>query len=97
MGPASAYYSVLTSIDKIIESVLDRNPEVFSFSNVGDGIVDIRDFQTTGVVAFAKGLPFTKLRPGSYQMPGRETGTQVSSEYLQNCITAMKKLVVVQC
>ena len=93
MGPASAYYSVLTSIDKIIESVLAKNPKVFSFTNVGDGIVDIRDFQTTGVVAFAKGLPFTKLRPGSYQMPGRETGTQISSEYLQNCITAMKTLV----
>ena len=93
MGPASAYYSVLTSIDEIIESVLDKNPEVFSFTNAGDGIVDIRDFQTTGVVAFAKGLPFTKLRPGSYQMPSRETGTQISSEYLQNCITAMERLV----
>ena len=93
MGPASAYYSVLTSIDEIIEKVLDNNPEVFSFSNVSEGIVDIRDFQTTGVVAFAKGLPFTKLRPGSYQMPGRETATQISSAYLQNCITAMKELV----
>ena len=93
MGPASAYHSVLTSIDEIIERVLVKNPEIFSFTNVGDGIVDIRDFQTTGVVAFAKGLPFTKLRPGSYPMPGRETGIQISREYLQNCITAMKTLV----
>ena len=93
MGPASAYYSVLTSIDEIIERILNKNPEVFSFTNVTEGVVDIRDFQTTGVVAFAKGLPFTKLRPGSYQMPGRETGTQISNEYLQNCITAMQELV----
>ena len=93
MGPASAYYSVLTSIDEIIKRVLTESSEVFSFTNVNDGIVDIRDFQTTGVVAFAKGLPFTKLGPGSYQMPGRETGTQISREYLQNCIDAMDKLV----
>jgi hypothetical protein len=93
MGPASAYHSVLTSIDEIIAKVLDESPEVFSFTNVRDGIVDIRDFQTTGVVAFAKGLPFTKLRPGSYPMPGRETGTQISREYLQNCIDAMDELV----
>ena len=93
METDSAYHSVLTSIDDIIKKVLIKNPEMFSFIDVCDGIVDIRDFQTTGVVAFAKGLPFTKLRPGSYQMPGRETGTQVSREYLENCIEAMDMLV----
>ena len=93
MGPASAYHSVLISIDKIIAEVLNENPEVFSFTNVTDGIVDIRDFQTTGVVAFAKGLPFTQLKPGSYPMPGRETGIQISAAYLQNCINAMDELV----
>lgn len=93
MGPASAYFSVLTSIDDIIEKVLEKNPRVFSFSKADDGIVDIRDFQTTGVVAFAKGLPFTKLRPGNYQMPGRENATQISRDYLQNCIDAMNSLV----
>ena len=93
MGPASAYHSVLTSIDEIIAKVLNENPEVFSFTNVAEGIVDIRDFQTTGVVAFAKGLPFTQLRPGSYPMPGRETGIQISGNYIQNCIKAMDELV----
>ena len=93
MGPASAYQSVLTSIDKIIEKVLQKNPRVFSFSSVSDGVVNIRDFQTTGVVAFAKGLPFTQLQAGSYPMPGREDGVQVSREYLGNCIEAMNILV----
>ena len=93
MGPASAYFSILTSIDDIITEVLSENPSVFSFSRVNEGVVDIRDFQTTGVVAFAKGLPFTKLRPGNYQMPGHKNRTQVSREYLQNCVSAMDTLV----
>ena len=93
MGPASAYQSVLTSIDGIIDTVLSENPQVLSFTSVSEGIVDIRDFQTTGVVAFAKGVPFTKLRPGSYPMPGRPKGTQISRENLENCVEAMKRLV----
>ena len=48
-------------------------------------------FQTTGVVAFAQGLPFTKMSAGRYQMPGREV--QVRADYLQNCIDAMNGLV----
>ena len=93
MGPASAYHSVLTSIDKIIEVVLKKNPDVFSFTSVSGGVVNIRDFQTTGVVAFAKGLPFTQLQAGSYPMPGRDKPVQISAEYLENCIEAMNTLV----
>ena len=93
MGPASAYHSVLTSIDEIIEKVLEENPGVFSFTSVSRGVVDIRDFQTTGVVAFAKGLPFTQLQAGRYTMPGRESEVQISAEYLKNCIEAMNILV----
>ena len=93
MGPASAYQSVLTSIDKIIEKVLEENPSVFSFASVPNGVVDIRDFQTTGVVAFAKGLPFTQLQAGSYPMPGRDKPVQISAEYIRNCIEAMNILV----
>lgn len=93
MGPASAYQSVLTSIDAIIERVLEENPQVLSFDKVSDGVVNIRDFQTTGVVAFAKGLPFTQLQAGSYRMPGRDTPTQVLAENIENCVEAMKALV----
>lgn len=93
MGPASAYHSVLTSIDEIIEKVLEKTPEAFSFTSASDGVVDIRDFQTTGVVAFAKGLPFTQLRTGGHEMPGRPNPVHISRENLENCIEAMDTLV----
>ncbi len=91
MGPASAYHAVLTEIDTIIGNIIQSNPNVVTFNNVADATVEIRDFQTTGVVAFAQGLPFTKMHAGRYQMPGREV--QVRADYLQNCIDAINGMV----
>ncbi len=94
MGPASAYHSVLISIDEIINSILSTNPDVFSFNNLSNGIVDIRDFQTTGVVAFAFGMPFTVLTPGIYKMPNKKNKkTQVNAENIDNCRNAINKLI----
>lgn len=92
MGAASAYNSVLTSIDPMISAILSSTPSVFSFNNISEGIVEIRDFQTTGVVAFAQGLPFTAMKPGKYIMyGGRET--QVKADNLENCIESMDRLI----
>jgi len=38
--------------------LLKSIPEIFSFAAVKSGFVENRDFQTTGVVAFAKRLLF---------------------------------------
>lgn len=57
MGPASAYASVLTSIDTSIATILSEQADIFTFDKIEDGIVNIRDFQTTGVVALQKPLP----------------------------------------
>ncbi|MCG2878928.1 ParA family protein, partial [Obesumbacterium proteus] len=65
MGPASAYAAVLNSIDNDIAQLMESNPEIFDFDQVSDGIVNIKDFQTTGVVAFARGCPFSTLPTGS--------------------------------
>ena len=91
MGPASAYHAVLTEIDSMIASILISNPTTVTFQSVNDATVNIRDFQTTGVVAFAKGLPFTKLRAGRHNLPGQEI--QIRSDYLSNCIDSMNDLV----
>jgi cellulose biosynthesis protein BcsQ len=91
MGPASAYHAVLTSIDTMIQAVQATNPNVFTFTNIADGVTEIRDFQTTGVVAFAQGLPFTRMHAGSYSMPGRTV--PIRADYLQNCIDAMNAMV----
>lgn len=91
MGPASAYAAVLRSIDHDVRKLLASNPEIFTFNRTDSGMVDIRDFQTTGVVAFARGCPFYKQRSGRLDVMGQRV--RVDNEYLQNCITAMNTLV----
>jgi len=91
MGAASAYGSVMQRIQEFVEEVLVSNPEVFTFNSLTDGFVHVRDFQTTGVVAFAEGKPFTQLTTGNHDIGGRKT--QVNPEYLQNCLDAMQDVV----
>lgn len=88
---ASAYAAVLRSIDSDVASLLASNPEMFTFSNVADGFVSIRDFQTTGVVAFAKGTPLYALKPGKRQVMGRRV--IIDAGYKDNMVTAMNSLV----
>ena len=88
MGAASAYAAVLQAIQKDIESLLKTNPDIFTFTTVEDGFVDIRDFQTTGVVAFKKGLPFSKLLPGKQSIKGHRV--QVKEEYRKNSIDSLE-------
>ena len=91
MVPASAYAAVLNTIEKDIQELLKTNPEIFSFTNVSRGFVEIRDFQTTGVVAFAKGLPFSKVEVGKQTIGGHRV--QVNQDYLNNCKKAIEDLV----
>lgn len=91
MGAASAYAAVLKAIQSDIEALLKTNPEIFTFSTVKEGFVDIRDFQTTGVVAFAKGLPFSKLVSGKQSINGHRV--QVTEDYRINSINSLELLV----
>lgn len=91
MGSASAYAAVLHAVHSDIETLLKTTPEIFSFTSLDSAFVEVRDFQTTGVVAFAKGLPFSKLQPGKQTVNGRRV--QVKQEYLHNSIQAMETLV----
>ena len=79
MGPASAYAAVLTAVDSDISALLTTNPGFFTFTNVANGTAEIRDFQTTGVVAFAKGLPFSKLKSGKQTINAHRV--QVKEDY----------------
>jgi cellulose biosynthesis protein BcsQ len=91
MGPASAYASVLTSIDDDINQILSSTPQHFTFNAITNGVVDVRDFQTTGVVAFAKATPFSRLTTGNHDIFGNVT--QIQLEYLKNCISAINGIV----
>lgn len=91
MGAASAYAAVLDAIEKDVAKLLKSNPEIFVFKKIEKGFVEIRDFQTTGVVAFAKGLPFSKVQVGKQTINGHRV--QVKDEYLENAKKAMEELV----
>ena len=91
MGSASAYAAVLNAIHNDIRGLLKTHPDIFSFTDTDNGFVEIRDFQTTGVVAFAKGLPFSKLNAGKTTINGHRV--QVKQDYLDNSKTALEILV----
>ncbi len=91
MGSASAYAAVLAAIDADIAALLKSHPEIFTFSKINSAFVDVRDFQTTGVVAFARGLPFSKLNAGKQTINGHRV--QVKQDYLTNSIAAIAGLV----
>jgi hypothetical protein len=91
MGAASAYGAVLDAIEKDVAKLMKSNPEIFAFKKTEGGFVEIRDFQTTGVVAFAKGLPFSKLPVGKQTINGHRV--QVKDDYLLNAKNAMENLV----
>lgn len=90
MGKASAYAAVLRSIDRDIEKLMESNPEIFTFDALDDGLVDVRDFQTTGVVAFAKGTPLYSLKTGKRDVMGQRV--TVHEDYKTNCVEHMDDL-----
>lgn len=91
MGPASAYAAVLNSVDRDIRQLITSHPDLFTFSTTKNGTVDIRDFQTTGVVAFARGVPFGVLRAGKQDIGGHRV--EVKEDYRQLCLEAVQDMV----
>jgi cellulose biosynthesis protein BcsQ len=91
MGPASAYFAVLQAIDSDLQKLLKSNPSYFTFKKTADATVEVRDFQTTGVVAFARGCPFSKLEAGKQNIGGHRV--QVKEEYRKNAMKAINDLV----
>jgi cellulose biosynthesis protein BcsQ len=91
MGPASAYAAVLHSIDQDLEQLLLTHKQIFTFPAVKEGVVDIKDFQTTGVVAFAKGCPFSTLPTGRISVMGQRV--RVNDPYRKSCLEAIDNLV----
>jgi len=90
MGPASAYAAVLAQIDTDIGGLIKTHPSYFTFKKPTDGTVDIRDFQTTGVVAFAKGCPISQLQAGKQDIGGHRV--QVKEDYRRDCAKAIDQL-----
>lgn len=91
MGTASAFHAVLVGIDSDVSQLLRTYPSHFTFSTVVDGTADVRDFGTTGVVAFARGCPFSAMPTGKLTLSGRRV--QVKPEYKQQALDAIDLVV----
>lgn len=87
MGAASAYHAVLIGIDSDISQLLKSYPQYFTFQKTKEGTVDVRDFGTTGVVAFARGCPFSVMPTGKLTLSGRRV--QVKPEYRDQALEAV--------
>jgi cellulose biosynthesis protein BcsQ len=90
MGAASAYAAVLAAIESDITELVDKYPQFFTFTDKKKGFVEIRDFQTTGVVAFAKGQPFSQVQVGKQSINGHRVA--VKEDYLVNARNAINDL-----
>jgi cellulose biosynthesis protein BcsQ len=88
---ASAYTAVLRSIDADVKTLIAQHPEMFSAAKASDVMVEIRDFQTAGVVSFARGCPFYAQKPGRMEVMGKRV--QVKGDYLENCVESIQRLV----
>lgn len=91
MGEASAYGSVLNHITQDIQNLLGTNPTLFTFNNTNEGILSVKDFGTTGVIAFAEGTPFCQLRSGLHTINGRDT--RVNARMLRECTEDVQEIV----
>jgi len=91
MGDASAYQAVLNGIQSDLSEYIATHPDYFSFANPDEGMISVRDFQTAGVIAFARGYPFYKMKAGKLSINGQRT--QVKKEYLDNVIESISNLV----
>ena len=90
MGPASAYSAVLRTIDGQVDSLLRSNAEIFAFNSVPEAFCEMRDFGTTGVVAFARGQSFIDLASGRHNISGRRV--QVREDYRVSAVNAVDAL-----
>jgi len=71
INTAKSYAAVLFGITSDLASILKDSPSSFTFSSVDDGLFEIRDFQTSGVVAFARGTPFATMKAGTLSIAGQ--------------------------
>lgn len=77
---AKGYAAVLDGISSDVKSILNDYPDFFTFSTIDDGIHEVKDFQTSGVVAFARGTPFVSMSSGTLSVASQRV--KVNKEQL---------------
>ncbi len=92
MGTSSAYNAVLVGINSDLEELIKQYPQYFTFNTPESGTVDVRDFGTTGVVAFARGCPFYDMPIGKLSLSGQRV--QVKREARKEMMDAIERVVI---
>ena len=77
---AKSYSAVLSGITTDLASIIQGAPSHFTFGDVDAGMIEVRDFQTSGVVAFARGTPFVTMNSGTLSVAGQRV--KVNAEQL---------------
>lgn len=90
MGPASGYAAVLQAMDTDIQELIKENKELLTFDSLSSGTKEVRDFQTTGVIAFARGAPFYRLKPGKLVVQGKRIA--VDAEQIKVRVNEIQEL-----
>ncbi len=67
---------MLSGITEDLSALLSDYPAHFTFESVEDGLFEVRDFQTAGVVAFARGTPFATMNSGTLSVAGQRVKVQ---------------------
>ena len=88
MGAARAYNAVLNSITSLIGHLGSTYGQTLSsaFSTI-----DVRDFQSTGVVAYAQAKVFSQLSAGNTLVDGNPV--QLTAQNIQNCANEVAQIV----
>ena len=92
MGPASGYAAVLRSIDTDVKALLDQNAGNFTFSTLDKAFFEVRDFQTCGVVAAARGMPFATMTARRYDIFSQRI--QVNQEQLDLALDHIQRITL---
>lgn len=90
INTAKSYTAVLSGIDEDLDKILADSPSNFTFTKAHSGLVEIRDFQTSGVVAFARGTPFATMKAGTLSIAGQRV--RVDAEQLKRNHDAVSNL-----
>ncbi len=87
---AKSYMAVLSGISEDLRAIVKDSQSHLTFSSAEDGLFEIKDFQTAGVVAFARGAPFVSMQSGTLSVAGQRV--KVNAEQLKRNREIVNKL-----
>lgn len=88
VGTARAYNAILQSINQLVALLQRQYVEVLT---PNFQTIDVRDFQSTGVVAYAHAKSFTQLSAGQNSIDGELV--QLAQNNIDNCIDTMTPII----